>query len=466
MSTTATKSTKNGFATKATKITKHKGILVTFVFFVAIRLSVLCGAAAAQDLAPLRLSLEEARTRAVAASHRLAEARARVAAAEGTVAVREAADRPLVGLSASYTRTNHVTEFVVPAPTGAPRVLYPDAPDNYRTRMSLQWPIYSGGRTDALQRAARAEASAAAADVAAAQADLRLEVTRAFWALVTARASSEVLTQAVSRTRAYLGDVRERFKAGLVPPNEVASAEAQESRQRMLLIEAQNQRSLASADLARLVGVDLLQPIEPTETLESAPASAAPLDSLVAEARAMRDDRRALAQRIEAADHQRAAADAGRRPVLNVTSGYDYARPNPRIFPIAERWNDSWDAGMALTWSLWDGGRTRAEAAQAAGAADAVRQRLAEFDSVLALEVQQRLLDIESGRAAITAADDALRAAGEARRVVGERYRVGVITQTEVLDAHVALLQAELDRTRAMAGVRLAEARLARALGR
>ena len=85
---------------------------------------------------------------------------------------------------------------------------------------------------------------------------------------------------------------------------------------------------------------------------------------------------------------------------------------------------------------------------------------------MVALEVRQRLLEIDSGRAAVAAADDAVRAATEARRVVAERYRAGVIAQTEVLDAEVALLQAELDRTRAMAGVRFAEARLARALGR
>jgi hypothetical protein len=35
-----------------------------------------------------------------------------------------------------------------------------------------------------------------------------------------------------------------------------------------------------------------------------------------------------------------------------------------------------------------------------------------------------------------------------------------------VLDAEYALLQTELDRTRALAGVRLSEARLARAIGR
>ncbi len=50
--------------------------------------------------------------------------------------------------------------------------------------------------------------------------------------------------------------------------------------------------------------------------------------------------------------------------------------------------------------------------------------------------------------------------------MVGERFTAGVATNTDVLDAQTALLQAELDRTRALASARLAEARLARAVGR
>ena len=443
------------------------------MMFVAHRLCVPCGAfllaagaAAAQDLGALRISLEEAQSRAVAASHRLAEARARAAIADATVGVRQVADRPIVALAGGYSRTNHVTEFVVPSPTGVPRVLYPDVPDNYRTRLELQWPIYTGGRADALERAARADASAAAADVAAAQGDLRLEVARAFWALVTARATATVLEQSLARAQAHVNDVRQRLDAGLVPPNEVASAEALESRQRMLLIEAHNQRDLSSAELARLIGVDLLQPIEPAATLDLPAPATLSLGGLVVEARAMRDERRALAYRIEAADLQRAAAEGSRRPVVAVTGGFDYARPNPRIFPRADRWDDSWDAGVAATWSLWDGGRARAEATRADSVAVAARQRLEEFDSTLALEVRQRTLEIDSGRAAVAAATDAVRAASEARRVVAERYKAGVVAQPEVLDADVALLRAELDRSRAIAGVRFAEARLARALGR
>ncbi len=129
-------------------------------------------------------------------------------------------------------------------------------------------------------------------------------------------------------------------------------------------------------------------------------------------------------------------------------------------------WNDSWDLGVNVSWSLWDAGRTKAEVAEAAAAQTAARERLAEFDLVTSADVRQRLLDLDSSRAVVRASADAVRSATEARRVVTERFNVGVATSTEVLDAQVALLQAELDRTRALAGVRLSEARLDRALGR
>jgi outer membrane protein len=425
-----------------------------------------CVAVDAAFAQELRLSLAEAQDRAVAASHRLAEVRARAATAAATVAVREAADRPIVGAGAGYTRTNHVPDFVFPGFAGIPVRLYPDVPNNYRTRLDLQWPIYSGGRTDALERAAEAEASAAAADVAAAQADLRLEVARAFWALVTARAATAVLDRGVARAQANVGDVTQRLKAGVVPPNEVASAEAQESRQRMLLIETRNQADQSSAELARLIGEDVLQPIAPAAELALGPMEGLSVQDLAAAARSARDERRALLQRIDAAEQLVAAAEGSSRPAIAITGGVDYARPNPHIFPRADRWDSSWDAGVSATWALWDGGRADAEAAQARTVVDAARQRLAEFDSVVALEVRQRLLDIDSGRAALAASDDAVRAATEARRVIAERYRAGVAIQTDVLDADVVLLQAELDRTRAIATVRFAEARLARAVGK
>jgi outer membrane protein len=278
-----------------------------------------------------------------------------------------------------------------------------------------------------------------------------------------------VLEQGVARSQAHVNDANQRFMAGLVPPNEVSSAAAQEARSRMLAIEARTQRDVTSAELARLIGVGPDQPLEPTADLgrSTAPANQ-PLavGPLVESARAARQERRVLQQRVAAADAQREAAAAGRLPTVQFLGGVDYARPNPKIFPRADVAQDSWDVGVGATWSLWDGGRTVAEVAQARAASQAATERLAEFDSQLGVEVRQRALELESAVAAVAAAMSGVTAAADARRVVDERYRAGVIAGVEVLDAEYALLQAQLDLTRAQAGVRLAEAQLTRALGR
>ena len=136
------------------------------------------------------------------------------------------------------------------------------------------------------------------------------------------------------------------------------------------------------------------------------------------------------------------------------------------MFPREGTWRPSWDASVNLNWPLFDGGRARSEMAEAAASVRAVQERLADFDASLAVEIRQRLSEIEASRATIDAASDAVRSATEARRVLGDRFAAGVATSTDVLDAHVALLQAELDRTQAVANAHLAEARLARALGK
>jgi outer membrane protein TolC len=91
---------------------------------------------------------------------------------------------------------------------------------------------------------------------------------------------------------------------------------------------------------------------------------------------------------------------------------------------------------------------------------------VADFDRQVTFEVRARALELGASRLAIAAADDEIRAAVDAERVINERYKAGVATGTETLEAQVARLQAELDRTRAIANVRLAEARLERALGK
>ena len=411
------------------------------------------------------VTLDEAIAQGLANSQRLAEITARADAADFAVAGRHAAELPIVAVQGGYLRTNHVDEFAIALPGRAPQIVYPDIPDNYRARLDLQWPIYTGGRIDALERAARAERGAIAKDLDAARADLRLEITRAYYAVVTGREAERVLARSLDAVDAHVKDVRARLASGLIPPNDVSSAEAQASRQRLLAIEAATQRAIAEADLRRLTG-------NPGATakgdgnLASETRGTASVEPLVAAALNARPERQALEQRAASADLRAAAVEAAKRPQIAVGGGYDYARPNPRIFPRRGDWQTSWDASINLTWTLWDGGRRAAEYGEARANARALKTRVADFDRQVSFEVRARILEFASSREAVTVADDEIRAAVEAERAIGERYKAGVATSTDILDAQVARLQAELDRTRAIANARLAEARLERALGK
>lgn len=414
----------------------------------------------------LRLTVDEAITRGLETSHRVAEAIARGEAADAAVGGRHAATLPHISAQAGYTRTNHVDTFGVLLPNNQLRVIYPDIPDNYRTRLDLQWPLYTGGRLDALERAARIEATASVDEVAAARADLTLDIVVAYWNLVTATESRRVVDQAVARIDVHVRDVRNQLAAGLIPPNDVLTVEAQQSRQRMLAIQARARAEVAEAELAKLVGAPPGTRIDASVATDVPSAAPASIDTLVDAARRQRPERAILAKRGSAATERAAAAAAGTRPVVAVGGGVDYARPNPRIFPREGAWRSSWDASINVNWPLFDGGLAASEIAEARATARALEERLADFDASLAVELRQRVTEVVSARAAIDAATDAVRAATEARRVLGERFLAGVATSTDVLDAQIALLQAELDRTQSIANARLADARLSRALGR
>jgi outer membrane protein len=432
----------------------------------AAALSVMAAHARAQaPPSPVSITIDDAIARGLAASHRLAEALAGGDAAQAAAAQSRAAALPQIAAQAGYTRTNHVDAFALAVPNGPLQVIYPDVPDNYRTRLDLQWPIYTGGRVEALERAARREASAAAQDVDTARADLRLEITRAYWALVTATESQRVVDESVRRVDAQLADVRHQLDAGLIPPNDVLTVEAQASHQRMLSVQAHSLRDVAESQLAYLIGAEPGTPIVAASALDAVPLPVPALDVLTAIARRQRPERAALDTRAAAAGDRTRAAQAERRPTIAIGGGADYARPNPRIFPRQDAWASSWDASVNVSWPIFDGGRARAGVAAAEAGRQASLARLADFDAALSFDLQQRASEVASSRAAIAAAEDGVRAAAEAHRVVSDRFAAGVATSTDVLNAQVALLQAALDRTQALAAAKLADARLSRALG-
>src|SRR5262245_14323025 len=291
---------------------------ITFALIVLVTSS---APTVADAQSPIRLSVADAIARGFANSHRLAEARAREDGAKAAATSADLADKPTFNANAGYSRTNHVLNFGFPRPDGKIVIVFPDIPDNFTTRLSFQWPIYTSGRSDALERAAIAEAQAAGADIETARADLRLEIVRAYWAAVTAREAERVLEESTARAEAQVLDAKNRFDVGLIPPNEVSTLEAQRSRERAQLIEATNIRDSATIDLRRLIGVPQETIIELTDALDASAAGAtgatgAEVAGVVKRALENRSERKALSFRLGGAQERQQAALATRKPTV------------------------------------------------------------------------------------------------------------------------------------------------------
>lgn len=418
----------------------------------------------------LTLGIDEAVTRGLAEAPRLAEARARAEAADATIASREALRRPTVTATAGLLRTNHVDEFGIPQANGTTRVIFPDIPNNYRARAELAMPLFTSGRVGDLVASAEADRRAVDADRKVTTSDLTLEIETAYWTLALARERTAVLERALQRADTAVDDVRARFESGILPPNDVQSAQAQRARQRVQLIQARNDGAIAEADLARLIGAPVGQSIALATPVErptpgAAEIAALPLSTLTGRATELRPERQALAERQVSLQSAADAAAAATRPQVGVLAAVEPARPNSRFVPRVDQWNTGWDLGVNVTWALWDGGRSRADRAAAIAQSTALRERSADFDALVGVEVQKRLLDLASAREALVASNEAVDAAAEARRVLGERFAAGVATNSDVLDADVAWLEAELERTRLTVSLRLGEARLLRSVG-
>lgn len=426
--------------------------------------------AAAQQPTALTLTMEEALRMGVEHAPRIAEGRAQEAAAQSSVTALKTLAYPTASVSSEYLRLNNVIEFSIPDGQGGFRVLYPNIPNLYRARIEMFAPIYSFGRVSSNVAAANAGVIAAGADVRATEADVRLDILRAYWTLATAREAEKVLVETLVRTDAWVNDVKSRVESGLLPPNDVQSAQAQRARQYVQLLQARNEASLAELDLARLIGVPAGSSIHLASGIDQtlpkiAELAALPTDDLIQKALRQRPERASLVARGEGLRQSAKATLANLNPYATASGSFDEAKPNTRIVPPVNEWRDSWTLDFKFVWPFFDSGHTRAQAATFTAQANAVDARRNDLDGLVSLEVRQRLLDVEFGREAIAASEQAVTAAAEARRVLDERFRAGVATSTEILDAQVALLEAQLERTRLIAGLRLSEARLLHAIG-
>ncbi len=441
------------------------------------------GAAMIATADTLRLALSEAIVRALESSSRLAAMGAMQRGTDAAARGARAAGLPSVDLSAGYTRYSDVPEFILTLPGGRQQPIAPNIPDSWRTRASVSVPLFTGGRVAGATDAARGERDAAGSDLAAARADLVLETTIAYWNLRLQTESALVLGEALAAYESHLVDARHRAEVGLAARSEVLAVEVERDRAELGRVQATGAAAAAEENLRRLVGAGervVIVAADPPEGESTPPHPTAEpcrsgerenkvntptLDSLVATAFAARPERTALASRVAAAEARVRSEQGARWPQLAAVAGYDYANPNRRITPGRAEWKETWDASVSLSLPLFDSGRISAAIARARAQAEALRHQATDLDQRIRLDVTLRVIERRTAEQAVAVSERAVDAAQENEKVTRDRYREGVVSSSDLLDAEVKSLRAALDRTDAQARLLMARANLDRAMG-
>lgn len=416
------------------------------------------GSAVAQ---PSPLSLDDAVRLALENNPALQASRFDAEAADAGYRRVRSALLPRVQIQASYTRlSDNVPPVEIEVPGfEEPIPLLPNELDRYYSEISVEQPIFAGTQLYRESRAVRHEAAAAdlLADQGAAQ--LAFDVRTTYAGLQQALALEAVAETALAHIDAHVEIIRQQVEEGERLATDLMSARTRQSEIRLELLEAQNQVRLLRLDLVRLTGL-------PVESL----LEIAPIEYSITEDLPLTPGRNlqvaALTEQVRAMEHRLAATHGAWFPQISAIGRYIYARPNQYFFLEPDRFRPSWEVGVALRWSLFEGGGRLADTYHARAQLAAAEARLTDAEQTLEVETERFRLNTDHARQAVAVAEQGVADAEETLRVAGLQFEEGLLLSSDILEAELAWRSAQARLAQAHADYLIAHAALLHALGR
>ena len=392
----------------------------------------------------------------------------KVEAADARSSETNASRLPTVRLGGSYTRLSDVPPFEIgpfPPFVNEPVTISPAVLNNYNLRLSVQQPLFTGMRLTSSSDIAGYTAEATAQDFTRDRVDLIYNIKTAYWNLYKTLEFKKVIDENVEQMKAHLKDVQNMATQGLVTKNEVLKVEVQLSNAELMQIDARNNVQLAMIGLNNFIGLSLNTEIDPASTIQPQQEKQyGDPSQLIRQALDRRPEVKSTELHVKAGESAVTLARSGWFPQVYLTGNYYYARPNQRIFPTQDRFQDTWDVTLSASLDIWNWGTTIHQTNKAQAQLAQARDALGQLKDGILLEVTRSFLNFNQSRERIAVAEKGVRQAEENLRITNEKFKSGLALNSDLLDAEVALLQAKWNSVQALVDHELSDARLQKAI--
>ncbi len=424
---------------------------------------------AAQE-APVRLTVEQAVSRAVSTSEEVQLAQTQQALAESQVIQARAGALPQVNASLVYNRTlaSLFEGLVLPPGEGDPgenpfAALPFGQPNTWIATLQMSQPLYSGGRVGTALEIARQVRIAAALEVEEAEGEISLQVRNAYFQTVLADQLVAITREAYELADAQLTQVELFRRQGTASEFDLLRARVERDNLEPNIVEAENARRLAELNLKRLVNIPADQQLELATPL--APALAGVDRAALREALDRRAALGALDAVVAAREGAVRIARSNRLPTVGANANFSYQAFPGTVVPFDADWRRDWALGFQVSVPVFDGFRTRGQIRQAQAELTQTQLQRAQVRQGLELDLEAALGEFDAALAQIEARRATVAQARRALELAELRFRTGLSTQLEVSNARLLLEQARVNEAQSLYNYVNALARLERASG-
>jgi len=336
--------------------------------------------------------------------------------------------------------------------------------DTYSAGLSAQQPIFTWWKLSNNYKQAKLSLEAAKQELEATRQQITFDMTSAFYGALLVEKMVKVADMAVDQVQAHVKIAQDLVNAGMATNFDLLRAKVQLANIKSQAIKARNGLKLSRDAFKNVAGMDLSTEIELKGEMEYRPIDLE-LSKLIETAMANRSELKQMAYQEKALEYIVKIAKGGNKPNASLIGNYSYQSNADSLGDIfkGDEWKNTWSITLGLQIPIFDGLATRARVKQAESGLRQLQNGIELLKGGIELDVRASFLSFQEAKELLKAQEEAVQQAEESLRIAKLQYENGMITSIELMDAELALTQAQTNDYNALHDYIIAIAKLEKA---
>jgi len=344
-------------------------------------------------------------------------------------------------------------------------VTHPDISNIYVGAISLQQPVFVGGKIIAANRMAKYAEDLARFEYDGNYDEILVAVDQAYWQVISVAHKKKLAENYSDLLEHMLGNVQKSVDAGVATEADLLTIKVKRNEAAMTATKATNGLILAKMMLCKQVGLPLESEIKLVdEDLDVVPAPVDEPEKSMDEIYSSRSETKRLDIAAKIYDEKVKIARADMLPQLALTANYVVMNPNMNN-GFQNDFGSHWAAGVMLKIPIFHGMEAYNKTRKAKAEAEIYRSRLDDAQEMISLQVTQLRQQCKEAQERLAMAESNLDSAEENLRSANIGFEAGVIDMNTALGAQTAWLQAHSEYIDAGIEVQLNNSKLKQAQG-